>query len=103
MMRWRPGRPLGCGPGLWALNCGSRKLGIGSCLLTKFTPAVVLAVLMGSALAARQGALDTPDAHVALARAAAGDRYQNLFTFLCAVPTPRAGGPATAAPRGGGP
>ncbi len=71
--------------------------------MTKFTQTVVLAVLMGSALAARQGALDTPDAHVALARAAAGDRYQNLFTFLCAVPTPRAGGPATGAPRGGGP
>ena len=35
---------------------------------------------------------DTPDAHVALAKTAAGDTYQNLFNFLCAVPTPRGGG-----------
>lgn len=70
-------------------------------------------VAIGStALVAGQRADDTPDAHVALARAAAGDTYRNLFTFLCAVPTPRgsgprAGGPApaqTAAgrPQGGG-
>ena len=41
----------------------------------------------------------TPDAHVALAKTAAGDAYQNLFDFLCTVPTPRGGGP----PRGGAP
>ena len=33
---------------------------------------------------------------------AAGDTYQNLFNFLCAVPAPRGGG-AGAGPRGGGP
>jgi metallo-beta-lactamase class B len=42
-------------------------------------------------------ARQAPEAHVALARAAAGDAYQNLFNFLCAVPTARGGGP-----RGGG-
>ena len=45
---------------------------------------------------------DTPDAHVALARTAAGDTYQNLFNFLCAAPAPRGEG-AGAVPRGGGP
>jgi metallo-beta-lactamase class B len=45
----------------------------------------------------------TPDAHVALAKTAAGDSYQNLFNFLCAVPAPRGGGPAGGAPRAGGP
>ena len=61
----------------------------------------------------------TPDDHVALARSAAGDMYQNLFNFLCTVPgarggallaggvpgdtAPRAGGtPGGAAPQGGG-
>jgi metallo-beta-lactamase class B len=45
----------------------------------------------------------TPDAHVALAKTAAGDSYQNLFNFLCAVPAPRGGGPQGGAPRAGGP
>lgn len=43
------------------------------------------AVLMQSA--------DTPDAHVARAKTAAGDTYQNLFNFLCAVPAARGGPP----------
>jgi metallo-beta-lactamase class B len=43
----------------------------------------------------------TPDAHVALARAAAGDSYRNLFDFLCAAPTPRGAG--AGGRRGGGP
>ena len=66
---------------------------------------IVFGVLMSAAVLAGQNAVDplaspgagTADAHVALARTAAGDAYQNLFNFLCAVPTP---GPA---PRGGGP
>jgi metallo-beta-lactamase class B len=56
---------------------------------------------IGSAgLLAAQNSADTPDAHVARDRAAAGDAYRNLFDFLCAVP---ASATATAGrPRGGG-
>ena len=49
---------------------------------------------------------DTADAHVARAKAAAGETYQNLFTFLCAAPPARGGGVrggAPGAPRAGGP
>lgn len=46
---------------------------------------------------------DTPDAHVALAKAAAGAEYHNLFNFLCAVPAPRGGGPGGPARSGGAP
>lgn len=63
---------------------------------------VALGVLMSAAVLAGQNAGDTPDAHVALARTAAGDTYQNLFNFLCAVPTPRGGGARAGGPRGGG-
>jgi metallo-beta-lactamase class B len=54
-----------------------------------------------------QNAADTPEAHVAIAKAAAGEEYQNLFNFVCAPPAaPRgAGGGAgatAAAPRGQG-
>ena len=59
------------------------------------------AVLMGAALAAAQAGGDTPDAHVALAKTAAGDTYQNLFNFLCAVPAPRGGGTRAGGPAGG--
>jgi metallo-beta-lactamase class B len=57
---------------------------------------IALGVLASVAMLAAQ----TPDAHVARAKIAAGDTYQNLFDFLCAVPTPRTGGPG---PRRGGP
>ena len=59
-----------------------------------------LCVVLSVALAAQ-----TPDDHVARAKVAAGDTYQNLFNFLCAVPAPRAGGPGGGggARRGGGP
>ena len=43
-------------------------------------------------LRADASARQAPDAHVARARTAAGDKYQNLFNFLCTVPTPRGGG-----------
>ncbi len=49
---------------------------------------IVGIALMGTAARAGQDA----GADVALARAAAGDAYQNLFNFLCTVPTPRGGG-----------
>ena len=48
-------------------------------------------LLVGSMLAA-QNANDTPEAHVAAAKTAAGEDYQNLFNFLCTVPGPRGGG-----------
>ena len=41
----------------------------------------IAALLAGSMLAA-QTATDTPEAHVAVAKTAAGDDYQNLFNFL---------------------
>jgi metallo-beta-lactamase class B len=65
----------------------------------KTSPAIALGVLLGATLAVAQKPADTDDAHVALAKTAAGDTYQNLFNFLCTVPTPRAGGPG---PRAGG-
>jgi metallo-beta-lactamase class B len=42
--------------------------------------------------AATQTAQDTPEAHVELARTAAGQDYQNLFNFLCPAPGARGGG-----------
>src|SRR5262249_11385479 len=39
-----------------------------------------------------QVANDTPEIHVAAAKTAAGEDYQNLFNFLCTVPGPRGGG-----------
>src|SRR5688572_14561702 len=44
---------------------------------------------------APQTAPDPGEPHVALARAAAGEEYQNLFNFLCPAPGARGG-------RGGG-
>ncbi len=58
-----------------------------------------LGVLMAVSMLVGQNANDTPDAHVALAKTAAGGDYQNLFNFLCAVPVARGGGPGGA---GGG-
>jgi metallo-beta-lactamase class B len=63
---------------------------------------IALGMLMGVALLAAQQAGDTPEAHVALARTAAGETYQNLFNFLCTVPTPRGGGARAGAARSGG-
>jgi metallo-beta-lactamase class B len=59
-------------------------------------------VIIGASLRAAQA----PDAHVARAKTAAGNDYQNLFNFLCAVagpsqrtgPAPRAGGPPPGPP-----
>lgn len=60
---------------------------------------IALGVIASVAMLAAQ----TPDAHVAAAKIAAGDSYQNLFNFLCAVPAPRGGGPRGGGPRAGGP
>jgi len=58
-------------------------------------------LLVVSALRA-QTANDTPEAHIAVAKTAAGDDYQNLFNFLCAVPGQRGGVAGTGAQRGQG-
>jgi len=79
----------------------------------KIALGLLMAVSLVVSMAGGQSANDTPEAHVALAKTAAGDDYLNLFNFLCAVPAARGGGPgaapsATAAPgtpgggRGGG-
>jgi metallo-beta-lactamase class B len=47
-----------------------------------------------------QNANDTPEAHIAAAKAAAGDDFQNLFEFQCNGPGP--GGPRAAAGAGRG-
>ena len=47
---------------------------------------IALGLLMAVSMLAAQNANDTPEAHVAIAKTAAGDDYQNLFNFLCAVP-----------------
>src|SRR5215471_11699070 len=69
---------------------------------------IALGLLLAVPLLA-QNATDTPEAHVAIAKAAAGDDYQNLFNFVCAPPAaPRGGGgvggggQVAAAPRGQG-
>ena len=69
---------------------------------------VVSGLLMSAAFGpvatvAGQNGADTAEAHVARAKAAAGDTYQNLFTFLCAAPGARGGAPRAGAPRAGGP
>ena len=64
---------------------------------------IALGMLMGVAMLAAQNAGDTPEAHVALAKTAAGDTYQNLFNFLCTVPAPRGGGARPGGARAGGP
>ncbi len=51
-----------------------------------------LALLLGLSTLTAQNATDTPETHVASAKAAAGEDYQNLFNFLCTVPGPRGGG-----------
>jgi len=49
-----------------------------------------------------QNAADTPEAHVAVAKTAAGEEYQNLFNFMCAAPAPRGGGGGGGRGAGGG-
>jgi hypothetical protein len=64
---------------------------------------IALALLLSVSMLLAQNATDTPDAHVALAKTAAGEDYQNLFNFMCAAPAQRGGGGAGGgAPRGQG-
>src|SRR6185369_11419281 len=61
---------------------------------------IAAGVLLATSMLAAQNTTDTPDAHVAAAKAAAGDEYTNLFNFVCPAPAaPRGGG---GPPRGGG-
>jgi len=53
---------------------------------------IPIALLLAGSLLTAQTATDTPEAHVAVAKTAAGDDYQNLFNFLCAAPANRGGG-----------
>jgi len=53
---------------------------------------IPLGLLLAVSMLTAQNANDTPEAHVAIAKTAASDDYQNLFNFLCAVPGPRGGG-----------
>src|SRR2546428_10942263 len=64
---------------------------------------IVLGLLLAVSMLA-QVATDTPEAHVAIAKAAAGDDYQNLFNFVCPATAQRggAGGGAAGAGRGQG-
>src|SRR5262245_46099907 len=54
------------------------------------TTVIALGVLMSAATLAAQNT-DSPEAHIARAKTAAANDYQNLFNFLCTVP--RAGSP----------
>ena len=45
-------------------------------------------------LRAQASAVQAPEVHIARAKTAAGNDYQNLFNFLCTVPTPRGSGPS---------
>ena len=51
----------------------------------------VFALLLPISMLAAQNTTDTPEAHVAIAKTAAGEDYQNLFNFLCAAPAQRGG------------
>src|SRR5262245_19644863 len=63
---------------------------------------IALGLLLAVSTLAAQNATDTPEAHVAIAKTAAGEEYPNLFNFLCAAQGARGGGAPAAAPRGGG-
>ena len=60
------------------------------------------ALLLGVAAFAQAPASDV-DAHVAAARAAAGQEYRATFVNLCMPAAPRGGGPGPGGPRAGGP
>ena len=59
----------------------------------KIALGLLMAVSMVVSIVGGQNANDTPEAHVAIAKTAAGDDYSNLFNFLCTVPAARGGGP----------
>jgi metallo-beta-lactamase class B len=66
----------------------------------RLLPAVALAVVLSSAGVIGQSGADSADAHVAAARAAAGQEHAGLFTRVCtpAAPAPAAQAPAAQPP-----
>src|SRR5262245_49194494 len=52
---------------------------------------IALGLLMAVSMLTAQNANDTPEAHVVVAKTAAGEDYRALFTFRWAVPAPRGG------------
>src|SRR4029434_823779 len=94
-----------------ANRCNNSKLQGGPFMKVQ----TILALLLPISMLAAQNANDTPEAHVAIAKTAAGEDYQNLFNFVCATPAQRGGrgggrtargqggqAPAAGAPRGQG-
>jgi metallo-beta-lactamase class B len=64
---------------------------------------ITLGLLLAfSTLAVAQDTKDTPDAHFAAAKAAAGEDFQNLYEFQCNGPGPGGQRAAAGAARGGG-
>jgi metallo-beta-lactamase class B len=64
---------------------------------------IALGLVLAASVLAAQTTTDTPEAHVAVAKTAAGEEYQNLFNFLCAAPgAPRGGGGGRGAGAAGG-
>ena len=49
---------------------------------------IALGLLLAAGVLAAQTANDTPEAHIAAAKAAAGEDFQNLFNFQCYGPGP---------------
>jgi metallo-beta-lactamase class B len=69
---------------------------------------IMLALLLALSTLGAQDATDSAGAHIARAKAAAGDDFQNLFEFQCNGPGPggpraTAGAPQAGPPRAGGP
>jgi metallo-beta-lactamase class B len=62
----------------------------------------LLLAVSALASAAAQDTSDTPDAHMAAAKAAAGEDFQNLLNFQCYGPGPGGARGAAGAPRGQG-
>jgi metallo-beta-lactamase class B len=63
---------------------------------------IVLGLILTVSMFAAQNPTDTPEAHVAAAKTAAGTDYENLFNFLCAAPAQRGGGGGRGAGAGAG-
>src|SRR3974377_49257 len=66
---------------------------------------IALGLLLGVSILSGQGCNYIPDAHIAAAKAAAGEDFQNLFNFQCYGPGPgaqRPGAGTGTAQQGGG-
>ena len=61
---------------------------------------IALGLLLAVSVLTAQSANDTPDTHIAAAKAAAGDDFQNLFNFQCNGPGPGGQRGPTGAGRG---